>query len=1094
MKKKLLLFFVTVFASVLYGAKGPKEVAKSASLVDITDGFVTTWELKTDGETIVIPININGGGIYNYSVNWGDGAQSTNQTADATHTYNGAGTYQVTITGTFPAIKFNSPSSSAQNAANLVSVDDWGDGVWNGMDAAFAGCVNLKTVQNVPGRPIFAPNSTLYSMFTGCSNLNCDLNNWDISNVAEIASMFYEATNFNGDVSSWNTSNITNMDLAFRGASAFNADISSWDVGRVENLSSMFSAAQSFNQDISGWNTASCVKMANMFAEASSFNQNLSSWNVSKVKDMESIFLGAEMFNGDLSGWDVSAVTTMGFMFFDAKSFNQNISSWDVSHVIDMSYMFKNATSFNQDISHWNTSALENGEALFNLAVNFNQDLGSWNVSKLSKAAAFFANSGVSKQNYESTLHGWATQDLKNGVVFGAEEILYCNNTDRQSIIDNYGWEFEDDVASCGIAAIPDGNGILYVDSSVTQAGDGSSWASPLKYLSDATSSVNENDAIKEIHIAKGTYYPTGDPSVVDRDLSFEIRRNGIKLIGGYAPGGGSRDVNLNKTILSGDIGIKGDTTDNSYGVAVMMLDTQLGTDSLILDGLNFTAGNAFRAGGDEVPESLTSIGGLTLSNPFSGSCIRNCNFYENYGSDAAALAVANMTIGGYNPLNGVLVENTEFRHNGLGVFTSTDEGLHGCIVANMGMPVLYKNCDFIENKSNNYGVATNYLTFDDVVFYNCNFLRNSSPVASAIGNVFNAKAKIINCLLADNVNLGGRDVQGSNNPNDYVSTDAVIANLQNCISSVINSTIVNNKSTTSTMNGAGVVYNFYESSVSITNSIIWGNASNGINGVGNSQASTVSYSLVENQAANAAMHLLDGNNPGPIFQDPANGDYRLVEGSVVIDAGLNDSLLTALNSVSSNLTEGGVDLIGNPRLDSAVDLGPFEYQSALPVDINGFNVGWEAGQAQLNWHSGVEVGIKAYEVEKSLNGKVFYSVATLKAKGSNQDYLYTTSQAESKAYYRIRAVDASGLTSYSPTRELSRTQQGSARLYPNPANNYIQLQAESRGDAFIYTANGIKVKHVQVNAGSNKIDISQLSAGVYFILVDGKKLSFVKE
>ena len=52
--------------------------------------------------------------------------------------------------------------------------------------------------------------------------------------------MFYVATEFNGDIEDWNTSNVTDMAWMFRFASSFNQDIGSWDVSKVTDMSWMF--------------------------------------------------------------------------------------------------------------------------------------------------------------------------------------------------------------------------------------------------------------------------------------------------------------------------------------------------------------------------------------------------------------------------------------------------------------------------------------------------------------------------------------------------------------------------------------------------------------------------------------------------------------------------------------------------------------------------------------------------------------------------------------------------------------------------------------------------------------------------------------
>jgi len=47
-------------------------------------------------------------------------------------------------------------------------------------------------------------------MFRGSNKFNCDIGEWDISNVTNMVFMFYNAIKFNKDIGGWNTSNVIN--------------------------------------------------------------------------------------------------------------------------------------------------------------------------------------------------------------------------------------------------------------------------------------------------------------------------------------------------------------------------------------------------------------------------------------------------------------------------------------------------------------------------------------------------------------------------------------------------------------------------------------------------------------------------------------------------------------------------------------------------------------------------------------------------------------------------------------------------------------------------------------------------------------------
>src|SRR5699024_2965213 len=109
--------------------------------VDPEDAFITTWETTADNEEITIPVNPTVSG-YDYTVDWGDGTVDYNQTGDAPHTYATAGTYTVSITGDFPAIKMG--ESSSANAHKLMTIEQWGTQEWETMNNAFRSCTTLQ--------------------------------------------------------------------------------------------------------------------------------------------------------------------------------------------------------------------------------------------------------------------------------------------------------------------------------------------------------------------------------------------------------------------------------------------------------------------------------------------------------------------------------------------------------------------------------------------------------------------------------------------------------------------------------------------------------------------------------------------------------------------------------------------------------------------------------------------------------------------------------------------------------------------------------------------------------------------------------------
>jgi surface protein len=419
------------------------------------DDFVIT--VKTDNPGISsntqFDIPVSGGG-YNYNVDCdNDGTDdATAQIGGYTCNYATAGTYTVRIkdnTGSktgFPRIYFNNSGDKEK----LLSIDQWGTGIWTSMSRAFYGCSNMQG--NFTDIPDLSNVTDMSRMFYIASSFNQDISSWDTSTITDMSFMFDSASAFNQNIGSWITSSVTNMDSMFYAASAFNQNIGSWDVSNVTNMSNMFRSASAFNQNISSWDVSKVTSMSNMFRSASDFNQNIGSWTTSSVTNMNSMFYSASDFNQNIGSWNVSNVTDMAFMFRFASAFDQDISSWVTSSVTTMSRMFRSASAFNQNISSWDVSNVTDTAYMFNSASAFNQNIGPWDVSNVTDMTGMLVSTNMSTNNYDDTLIGWNNlASLQNNVTLDASAHYCASDTQRANIISTYSWTINDAGKDCPI-------------------------------------------------------------------------------------------------------------------------------------------------------------------------------------------------------------------------------------------------------------------------------------------------------------------------------------------------------------------------------------------------------------------------------------------------------------------------------------------------------------------------------------------------------------------------------------------------------------------------------------------------------------------
>ncbi|MEM1324795.1 MAG: LamG-like jellyroll fold domain-containing protein [Bacteroidota bacterium] len=191
--------------------------------------------------------------------------------------------------------------------------------------------------------------------------------------------------------------------------------------------------------------------------------QSIKQWGDIEWTSFEYAFEGCTNLTYDATDVpDLSNVTSMRRMFYGCSAFNGAIGNWTMSTITDISSMFQNATRFNQDLSNWDVSNVERMRSILYEATAFNQSLGSWNITGLtSTSSLFYALSycGMSTDNYDATLIGWAAQDVRSGIRLGANNLKYCTaKTERASLIRDKEWRFygdEIDVVACNVGNTP---------------------------------------------------------------------------------------------------------------------------------------------------------------------------------------------------------------------------------------------------------------------------------------------------------------------------------------------------------------------------------------------------------------------------------------------------------------------------------------------------------------------------------------------------------------------------------------------------------------------------------------------------------------
>ncbi len=179
---------------------------------------------------------------------------------------------------------------------------------------------------------------------------------------------------------------------------------------------------------------------------------------------------------------------------------------------------------------------------------------------------------------------------------------------------------------------------------------------------------------------------------------------------------------------------------------------------------------------------------------------------------------------------------------------------------------------------------------------------------------------------------------------------------------------------------------------------------------------------------------------------------------------------------------------------------------AVLPTTLQSFNAKSNKNGVELNWTSINEMNFNYYQLEKSISGSEFSTLAIIKAKsinGSATNYsFFDASMTAEKQYYRLKMVDKDGKSKYSQIVFINTRRAVDFAVYPNPVIDQMVVThpiVKSKDVLNIYTINGRFIKTILLAEGTMQTTISgaNLPKGSYTIshiregVISG--LSFIK-
>lgn len=693
----------------------------------------------------------------------------------------------------------------------------------------------------------------------------------------------------------------------------------------------------------------------------------------------------------------------------------------------------------------------------------------------------------------------------------------------------------------------------LFVDANKAGAsGDGKTWATAFKTLQEALIINSHCTVVRTILIAKGVYKPTTDNN---RSSTFFIG-NAVTLRGGYAPGGSDDpDPAAYPTILDGDIGTAGVSTDNSYHVMVVGGFT----GDVTIEGLQIRNGYANGAGDinlyDNVYLPQFQAAGLYMTEDVNGTLtIRNCAFSNNTATGAGGAITS--TTGTVNIDQCVFYNNSsdlgDVMWNYAGSFTVNKSTIHSAKANSVTGNVAFSN-SIIWGHNNLLaaaGITTQYCIVQGGRAGTGIIDENPQFANPATGDL-----RLKSCSPA--INRGNNEIAG-NDPTDMAGNTRIYDNNIDIGAYEYSLPVAPSGASSLAVNGEATQTFVYGGSTVLTNNchMIASILPNGVSPV-NGDISAKAF--VENGVPeyNGKFYVARHYDITHTTHSKATGRVTLYFTQEDFD-NYNTAVGTKRDHLPANSTDDankatlrvnqfhGTSQNGNGLPSSYT--GTFSFidpddadiqwhtgrgfdpgywtvsfnvtgfsgffitagvNSTLPVEWEDFTAVLFQEKVRLNWQTVSEQNSSHFIVERSLNGIDFETAGHVNATGvsnSLQQYTWIDDIASTLNstifYYRLQQVDQDGKHNYSKVVQIKIEKKSWVSSVVNPISNTIHVNvfAENPGvlsSKLVDIQGRIILKKSQLlTRGVNTIQLpaTHLSKGIYLLeLVQGGKTSVKK-
>lgn len=180
------------------------------------------------------------------------------------------------------------------------------------------------------------------------------------------------------------------------------------------------------------------------------------------------------------------------------------------------------------------------------------------------------------------------------------------------------------------------------------------------------------------------------------------------------------------------------------------------------------------------------------------------------------------------------------------------------------------------------------------------------------------------------------------------------------------------------------------------------------------------------------------------------------------------------------------------PNMAFTLGSSGFTNSNPLPIELREFSATPLNDQVKLDWSTVSEINFDYFEITRSVDGENFKSIGRITGAGNSSTlnvYSFMDKNPFSGvSYYQLKMVDFNGDVDYSSIKKVQIKEEGTIRVFPNPASDLVNVNIGDASVEYITLLNGIGQKiqsEVNLQNKTNiSFNVSDLPGGVYFVKI----------